>query len=190
MISSAASSPQPEGLLTRKYRHRFHLLDANRNGHLDLADYLIIADRLTTGLGLHGDAAARVTATYRDLFRSMHRAGDHDGDGFVTEDEYVRTAAASLLGREDGFDRAVLPVIITIMEAASGTRDPCLDRTQFRAFLTAEGVDDPDDVLADLLPSTHRTMGLERLVRLSREFYCSPDPEAPGNRLLGWPIGP
>lgn len=179
----------PNDIQLRKYRKRFQLLDVNGNGILELSDYQAIARRFRRNFHLEpgSDNANAIDDTYTRLFTAMHRHGDRNGDGHVDENEFIQTSAASLLGRPDGFDRAIKPVLTVICQVCDKDGNALLDRDEFHRFLTAEGA--PDEAcaqsLAHLYPANATTITFDQFTEATRQFYCSPDPDAPGNWLFG-----
>ncbi len=178
----------PTELQVRKLRKRFRLLDVNGNGHLELADYQAIGRRFIEQFDLPAGSAKAVAIadTYTRLFASMHRYGDHDHDGRVDEDEFVRTSVSSLLQRPDGFERAILPVLHVVMVVCDKSEDGSLDKDEFGRFVAAEGASPEDrDHALEHLYGARDELGFEAFCAATREFYCSPDPRACGNWLFG-----
>jgi Ca2+-binding EF-hand superfamily protein len=179
----------PNDVQLRKLHKRFQLLDINGNGYLELADYQAIAYRFQAQFALPTGSpkAVLIEQTYTRLFTALHRWGDHDHDGRIDQQEFVRTTTASLLGRPDGFERAILPVVQTVMHVCDKDDNAALDAEEFRRFLTAEGATPADCALAFtyLCPPKAAGLTLDRFAEATRQFYCSPDPDAPGNRLFG-----
>lgn len=179
----------PTELQLRKLRKRFRLLDVSGNGYLELADYEAIASRFEQCFELPrgSEKATLIHATYTRLFQSMHRHGDHDGDGRVDEHEFVQTSVGSLLERPDGFDRAILPVLRAVMHVCDKDADASLDVDELTRFLTAEGAgpEDREQALAHLLEASSERLSFAVFCDATREFYCSANPDAPGNWLFG-----
>ncbi|MEU4213338.1 hypothetical protein AB0F13_25725 [Streptomyces sp. NPDC026206] len=179
----------PNDVQLRKLRKRFRLLDVNGNGVLELTDYQAIAHRFQHQFGLPAGSPGAVVIheTYTRLFTAMHRHGDANGDGHVDEGEFIETSVGSLLKRPDGFDHAIVPVLRVIMQVCDKDGDATLDRDEFRRFLAAEGAlaEDTAQALAHLYPGDIQGLDLARLTDATRQFYCSPDPDAPGNWLFG-----
>jgi hypothetical protein len=180
--------PVPTELQIRKFRKRFRVLDSDGNGVLDVSDYETVAQRIRLRFHLReaSPEADRITAVYRELFARMHKYGDLNNDHVIDENEFVTTTTWSLLGRTDGFDRAILPTLHSIGEVCGLRSDTVLTDRLFEDLLAAEGVTPPDILVAHAhLLDSSASFTFADLVQANRDFYCSADPAGAGNWLLG-----
>jgi len=173
----------------RKLHKRFGLLDFDGNGYIELADYRNLGRRFQPAFGLSPDSPAAKAAvdTYTELFRRLHRAGDTDGDGRIDEEEFVASMARGLIERPDGFDRGMVPVLEVIMDVCDRDGDAEISRDEFARLLRVYATPEPDIGLAlkNLAWDLPGGMSRTAFIRATREFYCSPDPAAPGNWFFG-----
>lgn len=89
------SSPRPESRRER-YRRWFRVFDANHDGHIDEQDFVLLFERMATARRAKaGPARERLGEAVRTRF-NMILAADADGDGKVSEAEYLAAALAQV----------------------------------------------------------------------------------------------
>lgn len=90
-----AQSPTPPNESKReRYRRWFRIFDANGDGHIDEKDFVILFERVATVRRAQSGPAREILGQAARVRFQMILAADADGDGRVTEDEYLAAAFA------------------------------------------------------------------------------------------------
>lgn len=88
------TTPPPDDSLRDRFRRWFRIFDANHDGHIDEQDFVILFERVATvRRATSGPAREILGQAARMRFQKILEA-DADGDGRVTEDEYLAAALA------------------------------------------------------------------------------------------------
>ncbi|WP_168200888.1 EF-hand domain-containing protein [Allokutzneria sp. NRRL B-24872] len=190
MTSSTASpATSSENLLERKYARRFAMFDVDGNGHLEPEDFAQLADRLIAGLGADPDSAKaqRVRAGYQDLCSALVGEIDTDGDGRISQPEFL-TGMARVAGDREGFARMIAPLARTNLDLCDTDGDGQLDRQEFARLLglfNAAAMDDAGLIFDRLDTDGGGTLSVAEILDALCDFYLSTDPASPGNLLFG-----
>lgn len=171
---------------TRKLIRRFGLLDADHAGHVELADYLRIADRLRCSFELAADDA-RVVAlkdAYERLWHDVHG----EGTAKVTLEDFVAANDKALISGGATFDATVRPVYERLFALSDLDGDGRLDAPELSSLLRAHGLVEPQ-VETAVAHVAHHGQGISRedFGRVCREYFTGEDFEAAGNWLFGDP---
>ena len=185
---TAATSPD---IVSSKLALRFKLLDRDRNGYIEAADYEDLARRIAAAFGRSVDTAPGSTLrrAYLTLWRALQSKMDTDGDGRVSEEEFQASIRDSVVDRADGFQRVIEPIAQAVLDVCDIDGDGVLDQREVTTMLSAFGVSQADAAQAFArLDRDHdgRLTGRE-LTTAVQEFYCSADEDAPGNWFYGRP---
>jgi Ca2+-binding EF-hand superfamily protein len=79
-----------------RFQHWFRIFDANRDGYIDEKDYVVMSERVTLASRTSGNArAVGLLEAARTRFAQIAKA-DIDGDGRVSEEEYLQAAMRQL----------------------------------------------------------------------------------------------
>ncbi len=123
---------------------------------------------------------------FRQVWQGLWEIADADNDGRIDEAEYKTTFTALVLERPDAFDEVYLPFIDALIDIADSDGDARLDQAEharlFGAFLS---VSEKDSAESFRMLDGDGILTRQEIQKAVREYYCSEDPEAPGNWLLG-----
>lgn len=86
--------------------------------------------------------------TYFALWTALLKKMDTDGDGQISRDEFVTSAARSIVAREDGFTRHIEPIAHAILTMADTNGSGELDADEFSRIWVALGVPAADTARA------------------------------------------
>ncbi|MFE9814046.1 oxygenase MpaB family protein [Streptomyces sp. NPDC005773] len=119
----------PGGSESRRDARAFftEVLDQTGDGALDWPDLAAMARELCSRLDLDEPEETRLYDAFAAWWRELQAALDSDGDGRVSEDEYV-AAAPSLAGP------ALIRVAETLFDAADADGDQSIDAEEYRAL--------------------------------------------------------
>ena len=166
---------------TRKLIRRFGLLDDDHGGHVELVDYLRIAERLRCAFGLADDdpRVGGLRAAYETLWKAVHADRSR-----VSLEEFV---VAWATGTED-FDGMLGPVWEKVFDLADEDADGRLDVPELRTVLRAHGLPEPqvEAALRHIAPGGNG-LSREEFGRLCRDYFAGDDFDAAGNWLFGDP---
>jgi Ca2+-binding EF-hand superfamily protein len=176
-------------LLERKYAKRFEMLDADGSGVIDQVDFVMLAQRLVDGLGVTPGSpkAERVHNGYVELWHSLRRMADEDGDGVITRTEFVN-AMTRMAGDRAGFKRVIEPLARLNLSLCDADGDGNLNEMEFANLLrlfNATAMDEAATIFHRLDTSGDGFLSLDEILEALCDFYISTDPGAPGNLLFG-----
>ncbi|GAA3113193.1 EF-hand domain-containing protein [Streptosporangium carneum] len=174
-------------LQKRRFDRLFDLLDADRNGVIDLADYHRLADvsggDLTHRPGSPDGEPLRVSFTR--FWEQAINPLDSGGQGTITREQFT-AALGQMVARPEGFDTALGPAVDAVFDLIDLDGDGQVVRDEYVRALTLFGLtpaaaeqtfarlDDGDGLL-----------GRAEFWALARDFYLSDDPDSVGNLLFG-----
>lgn len=194
---SAGAVPVGGSVLTdlqrQKIERRFALLDVDHSGFLEESDYTEMARRVTSNLSQHlggtvpPDAEARVHGAYTMLWTRLRDRMDSDGDGRISQEEFVASVAHSITERPGGYDRVIAPIIDAVMAIIDANNDGQISEAEFQTWITAYGVSELDAGTAFLGLDADGSgfLSREEMQQAFRDFYCAAETTAAGNALFG-----
>ncbi|MFG2005201.1 EF-hand domain-containing protein [Spirillospora sp. NPDC048911] len=171
-----------------KIERRFQALDHDGDGFLEQSDYAGLAADLAERLGRADPAAMRrVHDAYLGIWEAIRRGADTDDDGRVDLAEFTAALEKGVIGRDGGFDRAILPSVLAVLDFADLDGDGYIDAIEFHRWYVGPDrpQQDAEAVFARLDTDGDGRLSKEELTAAMREFYCGTDPNAPGNDLYG-----
>jgi len=178
--------------LTRRLRtvlsRRFAVLDVNRDGSWQLADYEQQARALCAACGHAPDSPAgqAVAAGQRTLFTALLAHMDADGDQQISPDEFA-AAVGRPVPDQSRFDAAVTGAVQSLIQAADHDRKGTLDEAGYARLAAAYGASTRQAARAFARLDLDRNGVLDaaELTQAITQFFTSPDPGAPGNLAFG-----
>ncbi|MFI6642625.1 EF-hand domain-containing protein [Streptomyces sp. NPDC050504] len=175
-------------LLANKIDLSFLHIDIDRNGVIERQDLLGLAARLLLALGEPSSTSRgqRLLGAFDLFWDTLAAHCDVDRDGRITPVEY-RTGMLTAFVDGDRFDEVFLPAAAALAGVADTDGDGLIDRPEFQTLETVLGVAEPDSRAAfDRLDTDgDGTLRVAEYLVAVRDYYTSPDPEAPGNWLYG-----
>ncbi|GAA5089316.1 EF-hand domain-containing protein [Nocardia iowensis] len=167
----------------RKAAAQFRALDLDGNGYLERDDYNAMVDRLLVAFRVAADSptAMNLRHQYLRLFDKLVERMDTDGDGRVSEAEFLESVGRSVAKSRGKAMRAVAHAVFT---TADTDHDDHLSATEFDDLLHVMGAPMDRDAVARAVDSDGR-LDRESWARIIDDYYGSGDPQAPGSRLFG-----
>lgn len=176
----------PTDLQFDKLDRAFNHIDANRNGQIERDDLLALGARLLVGFGQAPTSVKgrQLLDRYDDLWDEL--ATRLDTDGALSPAEF-RDGMIRAFIDGDRYQAILHPAAQAVAALADTDDDGRVSATEFEVLQRAFGVAAPDSQAAfirlDSAGAGH--LGVLDLVEASRQYYTSPDPDAPGNWLYG-----
>lgn len=176
-----------DDLLRRKYAHRFRLLDAEGNGHLESGDFTAHVGRLLQACGQAPDSPkARAAYEASEIYWSgVAQLSGVGTDERVTAPQFVD---ALLAARENGMIHGMLrPTVAAHVALADTDDDGAVDIDEFTALQGALGVpaEEAREAFRVLDRDGDGTLSVDEWLAAAMDYYTSTDPTAPGNAVIG-----
>jgi len=172
----------------RKLRKRFRLRDTDQDGYLTWDDFEATARQLVEGFALSPDAprSRAVMDTYREFWQQFLVPMDTDGDGRVSEQEYLAAFAGGLMS-DSSFDRVYRPHLDAVVRLADTDGDGVLSHAEFGRLMSMYGAAEVD-VTAEFDKADTNGDGqlsTDEILAVVRGFFLDDDTDTPGSRLFG-----
>jgi len=185
--AAGSTGPLTSGQRTMLSR-RFAILDANRDGTWQLADYEQQARALCDAFGHDPDSppGRAVAAGQRDLFSALLAHMDADGDQQISPDEFAAAVGRPIEDRPR-FDAAVTATAQSLIQAADHHRKGVLDPPGYARLTAAYGANagEAARAFARLDLDRNGVLDAAEFTQAITQFFTSPDPDAPGNLAFG-----
>lgn len=126
---------------TDKMAARFATFDRDHNGRIDADDFEQMAFAVLAACGREpmSEEGRRLIKGARAFFDGLATVADTDGDGTISEAEFVRAAESELRGNPAGFTRIVRPWAEAVVAVADTDGDGTVDRAEWARVLVAMG---------------------------------------------------
>ncbi len=180
-------SPFQKKKLTRK----FQILDVDGNGLIEWNDFARILEQVVQQRQLTPDSrrARELDQTNRRLWSTLAQNCDVDGDGSISLEEWLGFHQAaleyelemleSLPGQESAID-ATASFIFELLDYRGVGR---VSEQDYQVFCEAYGIEPSG--FAKLDRNGDGFLSRDEVVTLVVEFFCSNDPQSPGNWFFG-----
>ncbi|MET9529278.1 MULTISPECIES: hypothetical protein [unclassified Streptomyces] len=177
-------------LIERKVDVCFAHADHDADGRIELADVATLFTRILTYVGepLGSRKAGAVFHAVQGFCDHMAAVTGWAPDHGVTPPEWREAMAKALVNGARDYDRHIRPVGEAIWRAVDRDDDDLIRLPEFTAFQRGMGTPGPNIRRAAEtygLRENGAGLPLTRVLDCHRDFYTSPDPDAPGNWLYG-----
>lgn len=175
-------------LQTKKLSRYFHVYDIDDDGRIDAADFGRIVEnvRVLHGTDESSAAAEELRDAYATFWKALRSSADGDGDGGVSLDEWLAYWQLTLED-DDRYEAEVHRLTDRLFTVFDLDEDDTIGAAEFMDFYGIFGlsVDLAETVFVELDADGDGVISRSELLEVSREFFRSDDPEAPGNFLFG-----
>lgn len=178
-------------LIEKKYRLLFSVLDHDKNGYVDIEDFIKIADNAIRerDLEVEGTLAKRLKEITLDIWNDLYAYVDQNGDDKTTIDEWLQYVDDEVIHYKGDFsEHKLLKLTEQLFLLFDEDKDNYISLDEFINFFVAmklEAGSSAKSFLALDKNSDHQISRYELIDGLV-EFLTSEDPEAKGNVLFGW----
>ncbi|WP_326699910.1 EF-hand domain-containing protein [Streptomyces sp. NBC_01754] len=162
-------------LANERLRKRFARWDVDGNGLLELEDFRQEAARIAQGFGKPEDAPE--VQGLRDAFEALYaHLAEQSGSAQagITEDNFLRATEQLLFSEgEAAFNRALGPVVKSLVDLSDTNGDGVLDSNEFEAWLVAIGLPagQAGEVLRKVDTNGDGVLSEDELLRVVREYH-------------------
>ncbi|MYW01146.1 EF-hand domain-containing protein [Streptomyces sp. SID3343] len=171
--------------ITVKLNALFSVTDTDTDGYVDWADYQRIVDRYLTAYKIdRNDRRARSLTTAHQMYW-MELLRHANGPDQLNREQYQHAnRAASVDTSRFNMVEGLAHAIFDVMDTDD---DNTISRSEFKRFLDVWGIDAPDamDTFARLDTDGDGVISRHEYIRAIREFFYSPDLDAPGSLFFG-----
>lgn len=177
-------------LQKKKFEYLYSVYDADKNGHIDFADFTCYVDRFSQLYNFD-----KTSVNYRDLTEAAAKIWDlirdnaddnHDGrisleEWMAFEEAYVEALQLS----PDTFDY-FCKVIKQLFDLVDVNNNGEISMVEYGDFLKGWGVDtDAEAIFSQLDIDGNGVLTFDEVIKHISDFYFSNDPKVPGNLFYG-----
>ncbi|MET1075712.1 MAG: EF-hand domain-containing protein [Umezawaea sp.] len=170
-----------------KLDHLFSTTDTDGDGYVDWSDYERIVDGCLTGYRIDRNdrRAHALRAAYQMYWMEMLRHA-HGSDRLDKEQFQQANRAASMDTSRFNMVEGVPHALFDVMDTDG---DNTISKAEFQRFLKVRDISDPGamDTFTELDTDGDGEISRQEFIRAVREFFYSPDLDAPGSLLFGHP---
>ncbi|UFS99130.1 lipase family protein [Nocardia huaxiensis] len=185
LVSTDGAGPRTDDPRVLEKAHRFRVLDATRNGRIELDDFRAHALRLIQSFGrpLGHPVAVQVRDGYERLARDLIRYYDQDGDGSIDLHEFLAVGAERDTDRLTAGAATLVHAIMGLLDTPEST----LTRAQFRSVAQGLGIgpEEADDIFDHTDTDGNGRIDEEELTAGVVEFLVGENHLSPGYWLFG-----
>ena len=176
-------------LQRRKWIARFNLLDADKNGYIEKADYDLMIARFAKSFNSlpSSESYQRLVKLYDLNWKALASKADANKDGRVSRDEYLASVEADFM-RGGAFERLSVPMGEEFFKMMDVNGDGVVSSDECVRFFVSMGLKESDakETFRRLDRNGNGELTKAEVFQAAKEFYTGDDPNAPGN----WSYGP
>jgi Ca2+-binding EF-hand superfamily protein len=169
----------------KKLTHQFSVIDSDRNGRIEWADYQRIVDKIAATRDYEPGSEPYETLLGQYRY-GWEQAQPFVEDGGLTADKWLAYSDA-LFSSPGIYDTLVRPTAGMIFDTFDADGDGKVSVAEWRDFFRCYAVDpaEADQCFPKYDLNGDGYVSRSELVDLVGQFYLSSDPDAPGNLLFG-----
>lgn len=175
-------------ILSRKLRHMFDMLDADRDGRLTAEDMTGLADALAVPFAARPEKVQALREALRHIWDAHLRRMDTDGDGGLAPAEYERGVRLAIAEDSAALIEALNDTVVAWFALFDEDGDGLLGIDEYvKVGQAIGGIPAPDMRRAFERLDHDADGGLrqEEIRAAAVEYFTSEDPDADGNWLYG-----
>lgn len=177
-------------LQRQKAAHYFDLIDEDNNDLIEPADFQRRADRLAEAFNVSSEEErTELRQHLMKWWEHLSTLADENDDGRITREEWemywTRFKVAVSMGSNSGSLRKLEQVAQATFQAIDRSGSGRVTEEEFSTWLAAWDIDNHATVFHRLDRNGNGYLSEEELIKATKEFYLSNDPNAPGNVLYG-----
>jgi Ca2+-binding EF-hand superfamily protein len=169
----------------RKLIALFNQQDSDKDGQLELSDFLVKADHFAAlkGFGKDTDQHKAYTAMLTEFWHGL-KAADTNGNGVISYEEWWAWWDQILMNGL--YDQVAAPMGHLAFDLAGPDADSTISRANFIKLHEAQTqIQGGGDEVFDHLSSDGKSISLDQMNALLLEFFQSNDVNAKGNWFFG-----
>lgn len=175
-------------LVDRKIDVCFAHADQNGDGVMDQSDVIALGARIIVYIGesFTSPKAQTVLEAFENFAKYMISVMDTNMDNQVSPLEW-RDGMKRAFANGSDYDDHLRPIGVALWNLADKDGDGRVNVNEFAAFQRAMGTSPGNSRIAfeKMDRNNDGSLSVEEMLQAHREFYTSPDPDAPGNWLYG-----
>jgi Ca2+-binding EF-hand superfamily protein len=177
----------------QKIRAGFHHLDADGDGLLTKQDHVLVGERTAAAFGHQpgSEPEKQLVEAYVSIWTNLHEPKDVDGDGAVSEEEFV---AATLSMPTHQGSNVLEDLARSVFDIVDVDSSGGITLREYRAFAAGHAPnlssEDIEVAFAHLDRDGDGSISRSELAAAIVEYWASSDTMATGNWLFGTPPTP
>lgn len=172
-------------LQRKKLPNLFHLHDVDNDGHIQQADYDQVARDMAQSRGLAADSseAEELRSRFATAWDSMSPLAE---DGALSLDGWL-AYWEQVLSTDGMYDEVISPIGEFVFAMLDRDGDGRVEAAEYVQFYHVMGLDEAaaTEVFSQLDRDGNGSLSRDEISDMLQQYFCSEDPDAPGNRFFG-----
>ncbi|XP_020293883.1 calexcitin-2 [Pseudomyrmex gracilis] len=160
--------------------------DVNQSGTIDIKDFDLAVQRICNSRHLKPDDAKsqHIKETLNKVWEGLQQRGDADQDGQISRDEWYSMWEEYAKDPEHALEwQQTYMNFMFDLEDSSG--DGSIDEAEFSKVCGSHGVEEAEAREAFKKLQVGKEVTREKFANLWKQYFCSDDPNVPGNFIFG-----